>query len=285
MTAGVEWGKLSFQFDPNAAHEKRPAFVVDGQHRLHGMTRVDKEQIPIAVSALLDADSDEQAFHFVVINNKASKVSPDLVKSLIVDFNETNLNERLRTARISLQGRASLVALVDDEPDSPLHQMVDWEHRRGEGSPCIKPAAIEGSLSYTRRRLLALDDDDAASIEFFLALWNGVKKAYSKLWKNTNNNLFNNAGFRAFSEYLVDEIDTLSGADFVNISDPSDITNTAKKLTSQIAVDFWLTEWKLKSLDTSAGRDIVKSDLRRIRQNTKDKIDWSTGLDVLAEKA
>ncbi|WP_140787437.1 DGQHR domain-containing protein [Myxococcus xanthus] len=280
--AGVEWGSLSFQFNPTAPHHTRPAFVVDGQHRLHGMTRVEKEELPIPISALLDADSNEQAFHFVVINNKASKVPPNLVKSLIVDFDEENLNDRLRSARVSLGERASLVAVIDDDPESPFHEMVDWERRRGKGNPCIKPAAIEGSLSYARRRLPALDDDDDALIAVFFAIWSGTRDAYPKLWPQSNNNLFSNAGFRAYFEHIVDELDTLSASDFVNVSDASDVTATTKKIASQINSDFWTSDWQLKSLDTSSGRDILKNDLRQIRRNKKDKLTWSAGLDVLS---
>ncbi|WP_224244709.1 DGQHR domain-containing protein [Hyalangium gracile] len=284
-TNGVEWGYLTFEFNPLSAEDKRPAFVVDGQHRLHGMSRIENEELPVLISALLDADPNEQAFQFIVINNKASKVPPDLVKSLIVDFDESNLNERLKTARVSLQGRASLVAIIDDDPESPLHQMVDWERRRGEGNPCIKPVALEGGLHYARRRLLALEDDDDAVIEFFFSLWHGVRDAYPRLWKKTDNNLFSNAGFRAFTEHLVDELDTLDRAEFVNISNPRDVRQTATKLSSQITPEFWTTEWTLKSLDTSAGREIIRKDLRRIRQNLKDKEDWSAGLAVLARQA
>jgi DGQHR domain-containing protein len=279
---GVEWGTLTFNFNPSAPHHKRPAFIVDGQHRIHGMSRVDGEELPILVSALLDADATEQAFQFVVINNKASKVSPDLVKSLIVDFDETELSERLRTARVSLQGRATLVALVDDDPDSPFYQMVDWERRRGEGTPVLKPAAIEGALNYARRRMLALDENEDALLEFFFAAWSGVRSTYKELWKKTDNQLFSNAGFRAFSEYLVDELETLLNMEIVDIENPTSVSKAAAKIASQVDVNFWKSKWTLKSLDTSAGRDIIKDDLRRIRQNRKDGAEWSSDLAVLA---
>jgi len=89
-----EWGVLSFEFDPEKPERERPAFVVDGQHRLFGMAGVEDGNLPLLVSALLDAESDEQAFQFIVINNKVTKVPPDLVRSLFVDFDEDTLQKK-----------------------------------------------------------------------------------------------------------------------------------------------------------------------------------------------
>jgi DGQHR domain-containing protein len=281
----IEWGKLTFSFDPRAPESQRPAFVVDGQHRLNGMAAFKDEALPVLVAALIDADPNEQAFQFVVINNKASKVPPDLVRSLIVDFDEQGLDARLASARISLRGRANLISIVDDDPASPFRAMVDWERRRGKGKPCIKPAAIDGSLAYARHRLIALVDDDDNTIEFFFRAWEGVRKAYPTLWRQTDNNLFSNAGFRAFNEFLVEEIDALIGMGYADLNDQKQIADTAYTLATQVDVHFWTVSWHWKSLDTSAGRDIIKADIRRIRQNKREKLEWSDEVRVLASGA
>jgi hypothetical protein len=198
-----------------------------------------------------------------------------------VDFDEDALQDRLRTARVSLQPHAFLVAIVDDEPESPLHKMVYWERRRGEGKPSVKPAAIEDSLKYIRRRFAALDEDQDALIDFFFAMWHGVKLAYPELWLQIDNRLFDNAGFKAFSEYLTDQIDVLSGVEYVDILDTNDVTEASRNLTSKINTEFWQSKWKYKSLDTSAGHEIIKEDLRRIRQNKADGKDWQSGLTLI----
>lgn len=282
MSSIGDWGELSFEFDLGLPVNQRPAFVVDGQHRLLGMANFGREDLPVLVSALLDAGPDEQAFQFIVINNKVSRVPSDLVRSLIVDFNEKALQDRLETARVSLQPQALLVAIVDDEQESPFYQMVDWERRRGQGRPCIKPAAIEESLKYIRRRFSNLDEDQDALIDFFYAMWTGVRAAYPDLWNYTDNQLFNNAGFKAFSDYLTDQIDALAGYGYVvDIMDQGAIAEAARRISSQISVDFWTTAWQLKSLDTSAGREIIKDDLKTIRQNGRDGKSWSEDLKLV----
>lgn len=279
----LQWGVLSFSFDPGQSSSERPAFVVDGQHRLFSMSDIQGEDVLVLVSALLDAEPNEQAFQFIVINNKVTRVPSDLVRSLIVDFDENDLQKRLETARVSLQPQALLVAIVDDEEESPFYQMVKWERRRGEGVPAIKPAAIEDSLKYIRRRFLQFDEDQDALVDFFFALWHGVKTAYPELWRHRENRLFENAGFKAFSEYLCDQIETLSSLDigFVDVEDKDSVSGATAQIASQIYIGFWQTEWRLKSLDTSSGRETIKEDLKTIRKNRKERKNWSEGLTLV----
>jgi DGQHR domain-containing protein len=279
----IEWGTLSFEFDEEANPRERPAFVVDGQHRLFGMADISKENPPILVSALLDADETEQAFQFVVINNKASKVPPDLVRSLIVDFNEDDLQGRLETARVTLRPQALLVAIVDDEMESPFYHMIDWQRRRGEGHPAVKPVAIEDSMNYIRRTFPEFDDDQDALIDFFFAMWHGVKEAYSGLWDDYQNHLFENAGFKAYTEYLTDQIDSLSNMDiaYVDTRNLDSVRETTRTISNQIVEQFWRVEWLLRSLDTSSGRDTIKEDIRIIRKNRKDGVQWYKGLQLI----
>jgi len=279
-----EWGTLSFEFDPELPEIERPAFVVDGQHRLYGMSEFKEAELPILVSVLIDANPNEMAFQFIVINNKVRKVPSDLVRSLIVDFNENDLQERLKTARVSLQPHAILLGIVDDELESPFYQMVKWDRRRGVGNPVIKPKAIEDSLKFIRYRFPDFDDDDEALIDFFFAMWQGVKDEYPQLWESTDNHLLENAGFKALSEYLADAIDTISGVDVgfdIDIFDQKSITETTKRFISQIDAQFWQAEWKLKSLDTSSGRKTIKEDIIQIRRNFKNGTEWSYGLTLV----
>src|ERR1044072_3952792 len=81
----LDWGTLEFSFDPVANEDQRPALIVDGQHRLFGMSGFDTEDLPILIVCLIDAPLQEQAFQFVVINNKVVKVPTDNVKTIIAE--------------------------------------------------------------------------------------------------------------------------------------------------------------------------------------------------------
>jgi DGQHR domain-containing protein len=278
-----EWGILTFEFDPELPIADRPAFVVDGQHRLIGMTKYEDEDLPILVSAILEADNTEQAFQFIVVNNKVSRVPTDLLRSLLVDFNEEHLEERLRTARISIQSQVvMLVATIDEDQDSPFFHMVKWDLRGDDPNLAIKPQAIEGSLSYIRHVFPRLDEDEDSLIDFFFAVWMGVKDVYHALWENVENHLFDNAGFRAYTEYLSDQISALALNGIVDIYDPDSVRTMAQKITSQVQIDFWTVNWLSKSLDTSSGRDLIRNQIQIIRQNKIDGRIWWENLNLVS---
>ncbi|MDM8553006.1 DGQHR domain-containing protein [Desulfobacterales bacterium HSG2] len=73
-----EWGILSFEFDPEKPEKERPAFVVDGQHRLLGMAGVEDENLPVLVSALLGAELMNRHFSLSSSTTRLPKCLPIL---------------------------------------------------------------------------------------------------------------------------------------------------------------------------------------------------------------
>ncbi len=109
--------------------QQKPGLVIDGQHRLLGM----KEYSPhtnVNVVAILGADDVEKAFQFLVINNKASKVSLDHIRALALHYEDEALKTRLTTARLTLNPNVPFVGLVNDGDDSPFRGMISWPLRR-----------------------------------------------------------------------------------------------------------------------------------------------------------
>lgn len=246
----------------------KPATIVDGQHRILGISDLE-EAVPLIAVLLLDVDNTEQAFQFVVINNKASKVAADLVKALIADFDETELLRRLKgAARMSIaEGAIRNIKLADDLEDSPFYQMIDWDRRRGEGVRAIKPRAIEHAVRAVLRRLAPTVQDEDTGFEFFLAIWNGAREEYPELWRSPEEcRLFENAGFKAFTEYVTEELCTLAEWGRVDLTDMEGVSGDAKFVASKISVEFWRSKWALKGLDTSTGLELVKEDLQAIRK-------------------
>lgn len=60
--------------------DKKPGFIVDGQHRILGMNDLEPN-LRVNVIALLGVNDMEIAFQFLVLNNKASKVSTDHIRA------------------------------------------------------------------------------------------------------------------------------------------------------------------------------------------------------------
>lgn len=287
----LEFGVLSFEYFPDSGdeEEEKPLFIVDGQHRIFGAAEA-KQEVPLLLSILVDADTTEQAFQFVVINNKSAKVAPDLVRSLLVDFNDEDLNERLLTARLNVsQSRAIEVAVLDSESDSPFYKMVRWPagERHGDSAQCLTPRAVEQSILYLSRQIPELREDanDDLRLEVFKSLWKGVKSAYADSWKTEEvPHLFENAGFRSLSELLVDGLSNLISFDVFELQDFEAIEACGRKIAEQVGVEFWRVTWHMKGLDTAAGRQIVQDAINLVRSNRKNGIEWNENVKLLRPK-
>ncbi len=77
------------EFDFNAG-DVRPGLVIDGQHRLMGIESFGYET-QVNVVAILGANDEEKAFQFLVINNKASKVSVDHIRALALHYERRSI--------------------------------------------------------------------------------------------------------------------------------------------------------------------------------------------------
>lgn len=215
----LDWGIISFKFDPMAEEHQRPALIVDGQHRLYGMALVD-EPLPLLVAAILDATSVEQAFQFIVINSKAVKVQIDNVKSIIASFDENDLTKRLATARINYKETPGTLMEIDTREDSPFRGLLDWPTNT-TGPRLVKPTTIETCLRYIRSTFPSLrDGDDEDTVrELLIALWKAARDNYLNLWAK-NDKFMSKVCLTALGEYAIDRIDAAVQDGSVDIYEP-----------------------------------------------------------------
>ena len=90
------------------------SFVIDGQHRLHGMSKTDGPVL-IPVCLFLSLPKLERAFQFVTINNKSHKVPTDNLGALIANFEQiqAGLRDRLTSASITTAKFATSVDVLN----------------------------------------------------------------------------------------------------------------------------------------------------------------------------
>ena len=257
----------------SADNAKKAGVIVDGQHRVLGIAEFNPETV-VNVVALLGADDMEAAFQFMVINNKAAKVSTDHIRALARDFKTEDLDHRLRTVRLNLDSRFEYVGIADADDMSPFRELVDWPSNR-TGRKVVKPAAIEGALADIERRKVREFYDQDTVIAYFFAIWNAVKSVWPSPWtEETNSRLLSKVGIVCMSAYLTDAL--VAAYDWVklDISDPGAVTNAVKELLSFQEEKFWSTGWTSTSLDTKAGRDIVLESLSLVARNKRATIPW-----------
>lgn len=277
-----DWVKiLKIEVAADVTDEAKPGIVLDGQHRLLGM-----KQYPLGcmvnVVALLNVDDMEKAFQFLVINNKAAKVSGDLIRTLGLDYKEAELSKRLQTAKVSLHDNLPFVGYADTEAESPFKGTVALVAEDGtQAQRFVPPSAIESSVALIQgKKVRELDDDDALC-EFFYSIWRPIKAAWPDLW-NRDSKLMNKVGIIAMTSYMAEAL--ISRFDF---SDDLDITDSEQleKLVQQFLLtqtpEFWKREWKPSSYDTRGGRELVIQSLTRISRNMKSERPWAEDVDII----
>lgn len=273
-------GIISFDFDPEGPEAERPAIIVDGQHRIKGMTATG-ESIPISIAAYIDADPQEQAFQFVVINNKAQKVPTDNVKAIIRGIDEENLQTRLLRAGVSYGRYPATLGDIDDLPESPFYKLLDWPLNQTTNK-IIQLTTIESCLRYIRDTLPILAEDEDSLKALFIACWNGAKATYPALWIN-NEKFMSKVNILATNEFIIDKLENGWIDGNTNLYESEEVATYVKRVLEDIPVEFWTTDWVYPLQDNALVRGRIKDDLRKIPQNIRSGRVWNDGLKNIAE--
>lgn len=249
--------------------------IIDGQHRLQGMADVD-ENMNVLVSAMLNPDEVEEAFQFIIINNKSHKVPSDHVKSIISNYDsiESTLKSRLTAVGVSVNKQLPNIDLVNTEEDSPLIGLINWTNNP-EG--IIKLTAIEQSLSYIEERIQEAREDQSIKRDVLYQIWNAVKEVYQEIWTGQEvNHLFEKSAFFVLTSLLVEN--AFSYCDIMNemgndisITDDDTFYDSTKMFLKKFPPEFWTLNWTKKGLDTAAGRILIKNSIQQVKNNIRTK--------------
>jgi DGQHR domain-containing protein len=273
----VDWGTLSFQFNPDSESYERPALIVDGQHRVFGMSEVQDEDIPILIVALIDSTPEEQAFQFVVINNKAAKVPTENVKAILASFDEPSLQSRLLDAGVSYGNVSSTLRDINEQEESPFRKLLIWPlSDKKEGR--IQLTTIETCLRYIRNEF-KLEEEDTLK-EMFLAIWRSATKKFDDLWLK-NDKFMSKVNIISVNDYIVDRLAFAWEGDLLDINQPKSVETQTTSILGLIPPDFWLRDWNFGIQDNTLIRKTIREDLNAIGKNIKRKKRWDKGLKMV----
>lgn len=277
----LNWGIIEFSFEQTEDYLK-PALIVDGQHRLYGMSDFEKEDLPITVVSLINATRQEQAFQFIVLNNKAVRVSAENVKSIVADFNEDELEERLTKARVKYGDKPLILKFLNDSATSPFQNLLQWSYNREspEETPLVPITAIEQAIRYIGKSVILLENDEDSLIEFFCAIWRAVKGNYPELF-GKNNQFMTKANINAFNEYITDRLVYFWEMDLLDIFETDQVEQKVLDIIARLPKEFWLEKWTLRIQDTPNFRQIIKNDLKTIITNSKLSNHWNNDLELV----
>lgn len=255
-----------------------PGVVIDGQHRLIGVSEHDAE-MHLNVVALVTDNQDETAFQFLVINNTAAKVATDHIKAILAERDDEALKARLQRARLTVSSRSGFVNFANSDPESPFLNQVDWTINR-EGEKIVKPTAIETAIKELQDRRIPEFEDEDALIEYFFTIWRSIKETWNDLW-NDESKLLNKIGIVCMTQYITNFIVSSYDLGEISVTDLTDVDSRVRQLLKMQEKQFWAVNWESKSLDTSEGRKIVVESLVQIARNKRQKIDWKSDVRVL----
>ena len=250
------------------------AYIIDGQHRLKGMSVLD-EDVLVPVCLFPSLSRLERAFQFVTINNKSHKVPTDNLKALVRNFEtiELGLRDRLAQASITARGFATHVDVMNEDAQGPFHKKVDWVNNRyADGKKVIVPAAIENAITAIHKGFPETKNDPADAIIVLTSIWNAIFKHYDVTLANVEEfrNLTKKPVIQRLTEmvveYLVKTLDPVFTPGKVTKNNAEQAGNAADLMVTNVPAGFWKDEWKLKGLDTGAGRDLITRGVRQIKQ-------------------
>jgi len=279
----IEWGFLEFEFDSNLTVDQghlKIALIIDGQHRLFGMLDLE-EDMPVLCVAILNATMTEQAFQFIVINNKAVRAETKNVKGIIADITqiETWLNPRLLAAGVPFGNSSPELLQIDSDEDSPFKKLLDWTANETENK-LVPLTAIEQILSSLKKYFPKLSDDSDSLNQLIFSIWGAVADNYPDIW-GKRNLLMTKVVLLSLNDYFIERLKFFNEFDIIDIFEPQQVREKVGEIISKIPLEFWTVPWIVKVQDNANMRELIKNDIEKVVNNNKNEIDWFKDLKLI----
>jgi DGQHR domain-containing protein len=272
----LKWGILKFSFD--SSQDNDCAYVVDGQHRLYGLSDYDAEDLPVLVVSLLDATVEEQAFQFIVINNKAVKVPTNNVKAIVANLNEEELQSRLLKAGVKYGHTSPTLRDINDLDTSPFKGLLDWPYNKS-ANKLVPIATIEQAIKYLKTVFTFLEEDEDSLFEIFCAMWRVIKDNYTEIW-GKDNTFMKKVNLNALNEFIADRLKYAWELSLVDIFDANELEQHVLKIVKLLPQEFWKGEWSIRLQDSANVRKQIKDDLSTLTDNSKLRRNWNQDLQL-----
>jgi DGQHR domain-containing protein len=268
-------GRIQFEWNEG---EPKPGLVIDGQHRLYEINDFDRHT-QVNLVAITNASDMEKAFQFLVINNKASKVSGDHIRALALHYDEGALRERLKTARLNLDPNVGFVGIVNEGEDSPFRGIIAWP-TTPEANRVVTPSAIEASITYIQQKKIKDFESDDVLLEFFYTIWRRIRVRWPELW-TPQSRLLTKVGVICMTQYMTDALTSSYDLGLLDISDPERVGDLVDEILASQERKFWRVPWTSTSYDTKVGRALIVQSLTQIARNMRSGSPWFEDVEMV----
>lgn len=177
----------------------KPFLVIDGQHRLYGITESTRSPYPVPVTILLEANKLQQMANFEVINNRATRISASHLNELraamydLTEHETAELNKLLGYLGMRSLTAPSIVSELNG-PDMAFEEILDYPSNGKKGFVSSNTLVKNIERSRTSGFLKFADEEGDDQLLAYNALWLGVQKKFQKRWDEEVK------GFRKYAE-------------------------------------------------------------------------------------
>jgi hypothetical protein len=270
----------------------KPAFIIDGQHRIGAAAKIGMNGLPFMICGLYDAPWEEQVFQFTVVNLRPKRIPPSLITSIaglsLTRDEQDKVEQRLKQAGVEVV-EVAIMSLVAYDETSPFAEKVDMqvggpkdrEDKLGYGT--VKRITKEWynanrtSLTQIAKVVYGINSagkarnrwkDERLWFDFFCTFWSAIREHYPvNLWQKTpENRLFIGAHLWALQEVILRQADGQVPSHW-QIKEPDvpfeervsilkdkllEVVNTTLNFFPE---ELWTIAWTKVSQDTNAGRE------------------------------
>lgn len=259
----------------------RPAIIVDGQHRVFGGAHADGDML-FAVCAMVDSSWAESVYQFVVINQKAKPIKPAFLSTIVAtslnDEEIASVYDRLRTSRVNV-ALAETMNVVNTADASPFKGLIDFEVEASPGFLQFPGMSrlVRDFQAMPRTHAVLLPGGDWAGVQgewmdHFFAFWRGVRTYFegqdARLWRkptiDNSNNLLKIVTLQEVQRLM---LDLWAGSRLLRFGDIGRTEELARDFWQEFPATFFTDEWRLKGLQTSVGRRMLREYMLDTRMN------------------
>lgn len=189
----------------------KPAWIVDGQQRALALSRAERRDFPVPVSAFVAETVGQQRDQFLRINN-AKPLPRGLVAELLPE-----VSIPLPRSLAAKQVPSEICGLLNTEPESPFHGLIRRASTpRGSGAVITDTSVIEmlresmaspAGCLFPHRNLATGDTDFDSIWQTLILYWGAVREAFPDAWGRPpeQSRLMHGVGIRAMGR-LMDKV-------------------------------------------------------------------------------
>ncbi len=265
----------------------KPAFLIDGQHRVAAAAKLGDNGLPFIVCGLYDPPWEEQVFQFTVVNLKPKRIPPALITAIaglsLTREESDQVELRLSQAGVRMD-EVTIMSLIAYDDASPFCDLVDMAVQGSGSGKLLGYGAMKriakvwyrasrASLTQIAKRVFLTNNassarrqwrDERIWFDFFCRFWAVVRDTYPDLWgRSESNRLFIGAHLWALQEVLLKAADGQVQSHWVIEADNEQqrrdllmekLIEVVRTTLAYFPKDLWTIAWARKSQDTNAGR-------------------------------